>query len=203
MATASGRSPRREGVDGRALRAERSRRAIVEALHDLVGAGTLVPTAQQVAERADVGLRTVFRHFSDMESLFAEIDRRIRAEVQPLVEGEPPAGPLPARLLALARRRATLYERVAPYLRATRLQRWRSEFLERQVRSNARELRAELRRWLPELERRPEVLEPLDLLLSFEAWDRLRSEQRLGVQRALATLEPLLLHVAHDIEDET
>jgi AcrR family transcriptional regulator len=197
------RGPRHEAVDGRALRAERSRRAIVEALHDLVGAGTLVPTAQQVAERAHVGLRTVFRHFSDMESLFAELDRRIRDEVQPLVESEPPAAPLRARLLALARRRATLYERVGPYLRATRLQRGRSAFLERRARSSARELREELRRWLPELERRRELLEPLDLLLSFELWDRLRSEQRLGVQRALGTLEPLLLHLARLLEDET
>ena len=60
--------------DGRVRRGERSRGAIVEALHALIGAGDLAPTAQQVAERAGVGLRSVFRHFRDMESLFAEVD---------------------------------------------------------------------------------------------------------------------------------
>lgn len=187
--------------DGRVLRAERSRRAIVEALHDLIAEGTLAPTAPQVAGRAGVGLRTVFRHFSDMESLFAEIDQRVRAEIAPLLEGEPPAASPPVRLRELARRRTALYERTAPFQRATRVARWRSEFLERQVRTNARALRAELRRWLPELARRPELVETLDLLLSFEAWDRLRSEQRLGVARALATLEPALRDVARALEE--
>ena len=59
--------------DGRLQRSERSRQAIVQALLGLVGEGVLEPTAEQVAARADVGIRTVFRHFSDMESLFAEM----------------------------------------------------------------------------------------------------------------------------------
>jgi AcrR family transcriptional regulator len=57
---------------------------MVQALIDLVGEGVLQPTAQQVAARAKVGIRTVFRHFSDMDSLFAEIDERVRAQALPL-----------------------------------------------------------------------------------------------------------------------
>lgn len=38
--------------DGWLLRTERSREAIVQALFDLVGEGTLQPTAEQVAKRA-------------------------------------------------------------------------------------------------------------------------------------------------------
>ena len=74
------------------------------------------------------------------------------------------------------------------------MQRWRSAFLASTHRALVRELRAALGRWLPELEdARPEVVEALDLALSFEAWDRLRSEQRLGVERARDTLEHLAL----------
>ena len=56
-------------ADGRRLRSERSRQAIIDAMLKLVEEGVLVPTAQQVSERAGVGIRSVFRHFSDMESL--------------------------------------------------------------------------------------------------------------------------------------
>ena len=65
--------------DGRALRSERSRRPIVEALFALVGEGVLQPTAQQVADRAGVGIRTVFRHFEDMDALLRGDGRAARA----------------------------------------------------------------------------------------------------------------------------
>ena len=48
-----------------------------------------------------------------------------------------------------------------------------------------RALRADLLRALPELRRAPaDLVEALDLALSFEAWDRLRTDQRLGRDRA-------------------
>jgi len=37
--------------DGRRQRSERSRQAIIEAMLDMIGEGTLIPTAQQVSER--------------------------------------------------------------------------------------------------------------------------------------------------------
>ena len=185
---------RPESRDGRARRGERSRRQIVGALFALVGEGVLQPTAQQVADRAGVGLRTVFRHFEDVDSLFAEMDARLRGEVTPLLASPIAAGALAARVRALVATRAAFFERIAPYKRAGNVQRWRSAFLASNHRTLVRELRAALVRWLPELaDARPEVVEALDLALSFEAWDRLRSEQRLGVERARETLEHLVL----------
>jgi AcrR family transcriptional regulator len=180
--------------DGRALRSERSRRAIHEALFALVGEGVLQPTAQQLADRAGVGIRTVFRHYEDMESLLAEIDARVAAEVLPLVTAPVPASGLEERARGLVARRAALFERIAPYKRSGDLQRWRSPFLRARHASLVRELRAALLRWLPELEGAPpDLVEALDLAASFEAWDRLRSEQRLGRERARATLERIVL----------
>src|SRR5512136_2550534 len=80
--------------DGRVRRSQRSGHAIVEALMELVGEGVREPTAQQVAARAKVGIRTVFRRFSDMESLFAEMDARLQAEALPLLLGGRPHGTL-------------------------------------------------------------------------------------------------------------
>lgn len=183
-----------EVQDGRARRGERSRRQIVSALFALVGEGVLQPTAQQVADRAGVGLRTVFRHFEDMDSLFAEMDARLRGEVVPLLGAPVPTGTVAARARALVAARVAFFERIAPYKRAGDVQRWRSAFLGSTHRALVRELRAALLRWLPELEdARPEVVEALDLSLSFEAWDRLRSEQRLGVERVRETLDQLVL----------
>ena len=141
----------------------------------------LDPTAQQVAERARVGIRTVFRRFSDMESLFAEVDARLQAEALPLLVGGRPQGSLRVRALALVSRRVAFFERIAPYKRSANVKRWRSPFLRDRHARLVRALRTELLRWIPELGHAPAaVVDALDLATSFEAWDRLRSEQGLA-----------------------
>lgn len=181
-------------MDGRLRRGERSREAIVAALFELVGEGLLQPTAQQVAERAGVGIRSVFRHFDDMDSLFATMDERLSADARPILRQEAVEGPLRERARALVQRRAKLYERIGPYKRSANVQRWRSNFLRTRHAGLVRELRADLLRSLPELsDARPETLEAIDLVTSFEAWDRLRSDQRLSRERAEATLASALM----------
>jgi len=172
-------------LDGRERRSERSREAIVQALLELVGDGILQPTAQQVAETAGAGIRSVFRHVADMDSLFAEMDARLEAEALPLLRGDPPAAGVEKRARMLALRRIAFFEKIAPHKRSGTIQRWRSEFLRGPHGALVRALRADLLRWLPELRRVPaDLVEALDLALSFEAWDRLRTDQRLGRDRA-------------------
>jgi len=60
-------------TDGRRRRSADSRARIVAAMLELTRESALVPGAEQVALRAGVGLRTVFRHFQDMDSLYSEI----------------------------------------------------------------------------------------------------------------------------------
>ena len=61
--------------DGRLERSKKSRDLIIQAMRDLIDEGILSPTAQQVAETAQVGIRTVFRHAIDMETLFKQIGK--------------------------------------------------------------------------------------------------------------------------------
>lgn len=179
----------RGSLDGRVRRGERSRDAIVRALFELIGKGELAPTAQQVAERAGVGLRSVFRHFRDMESLFAEVEVRLLREVEPLASEPPAQGPLARRILELAARRARLFERIAPYKRSANAQRAASAFLRARHAELVKRLRAALWLWLPELASAPtEIAAAVELMSSFEAWDRLRCDQRLSRERAQATL---------------
>lgn len=183
-------SVRDVGVDGRVLRSERSRGAIVAAMMELVGEGTLAPTAEQIAERAGVALRTVFRHFRDLEGIFEAMDAALESSVMLELGRESPDGDLPQRIRALVQRRGRLFERIAPYKRSEALKRWQSDFLRGRHDSLVRRLRAEMRRWLPEFgECGEDVRAAVELALSFEAWDRLRSDQKLGPGRTLAAME--------------
>ena len=180
--------------DGRVRRGVRSREAIVAALMELVGSGVLQPTVQQVAERAGVGVRSVFRHFTEMETLYREMDARLEAEARPLLAGAERAGSLEARVGAMVRQRATFFERIAPYKRSGNLVRWRSPFLQERHQNMQRLLRTDLLRWFPEMSGAPgAAVEALDLATSFEAWERLRFDRRLGPRAASAAVEAAVL----------
>ena len=191
------RPPR--AADGRQRRSERSRDAIVQALYQLTSQGELEPTAQQVAARARVGIRSVFRHFADMDSLYAELGAQVRAEVVPLMQAGFRGTPS-ERARELVARRARVFEVIGPHKRAANLARRRSLFLQRQHVAMVRELRAALLRALPEVAAAPaELVDALDLALSFESWDRLRSDQRLSRERAAAVVERTVLNLVSEI----
>jgi AcrR family transcriptional regulator len=181
--------------DGRVRRGARNREAIVGALFELIGEGVMQPTAEQVAERAGVQVRTVFRHFADMARLNAEIVILLRSEMKPLFE-PPPEGDVAERARTLVRRRADAFERIAPYKRAADAQRWRRDYLQADHESLVRELRRTNLDALPELRSAAnEVQAAFELVVSFEAWQRLRVDQRLGAERARAALECAALAV--------
>ena len=166
------------------------RDSIVDAMFELVGEGVLEPTADRVATRAGVGLRSVFRHFTDMESLYAALAARLRREVEPIAGEVEPIGSLATRARRMVERRARLFERIAPYKRAANLHRQRSPFLDAEHGALVLALRTHLLRGLPELRRAPRaVLDALELAISFEAWDRLRRDQGLSPARARAAQE--------------
>ena len=174
-----------ELVDGRSQRSARSRARIVDALLELVQEGELLPTGEQVAARAGVGLRTVFRHFDDMEGLNAELETRVRGLVAPLREMPPPRGELGTRVRELVRRRSIAFERIAPFKRSEQVQRWRSAALQESHARMLRELGQTLVAVLPELASTPVATrQAIELLCSFEAWDKLRTDQGLGRERA-------------------
>lgn len=107
--------------DGRTARSRRTRTAVVDALLALQEDGVLTPTAQQVAERAGVALRTVFGHFSDMETLWVEAGRRELAALGALADDVPADLPLAARIERFAASRARVLEKLLPVMRAARL----------------------------------------------------------------------------------
>ena len=189
-------------TDGRRLRGERTRSSIVGALLALLDDGVLSPTAAQIAERAGVSVRSVFQHFSDLEALYEDLAAAQRERVAPLIAAvERPDG-LDERIVALVRGRAELFETITPVRHAVAGRAVGSPALRGRLAELAATLRTQVHdQFAPELRalpagRRAEVLSVLDLLCSFESWDRLRVVQgleRSAAERALRTALRTLL----------
>ena len=180
-------------TDGRRLRSERSRQAIVDAALALMEEGILVATAQQIAERAGVGIRSFFRHFEDMESLSEAIDEQIRESYEALFLGGDRDGTLAERIEHAVERHADAYETVKNIVLSTQAQRWRYEVLRKNYARNQRGLRKDLDDWLPELKSLPRpVREAVDAIASFEMWQRLREHQGLSKKASIEIVSELL-----------
>jgi AcrR family transcriptional regulator len=186
----------RPPMDGRVRRGQDNRARIVAAMLELIRAGEVSPGAEAVAARADVGLRTVFRHFKDMDSLYSEMSQVIFGELRGVADTPFVAEDWKGRVLELVARRAFGFEKIAPFRRASDAQRHGSKFLDNDHVRFAAVLREILQREVPsEVAEDPLVFEALDLLLSFETWSRLRREQGLTPRRAREVLEGLVKRV--------
>jgi len=185
--TAAGR------LDGRHRRRRASRRKIVQALLELIGENEVLPGAEAVAARAGVGLRTVFRHFENMESLYQELIAAMTAELRPIADEPYASADWHGRLVELMDRRVRIFERMLPFKMAADMRRSRSPSLAHQGRALIREQRAVLESIVPApiREDRP-LLEALDLLLSADTWRRLRRDQELSPADARATVDRAL-----------
>ncbi len=178
----------RGSSDGRRRRGEDNRARIVAAMLEIVQSGEVAPSAEQVAARADVGLRTVFRHFSDMDSLYREMSEAIEIEVKAVADQPFKAPDWRGRVLELVGRRGVAFEKIGPFRKASDAFRHRSRFLGDDADRLSQRLREILERVVGDAVE-SETLEALDLLLSFEAWSRLREEQGLSVDQTQAVLE--------------
>lgn len=183
-------------VDGRRRRSQDSRARIVKAMLELVREGGVSPPAELVAARADVGLRTVFRHFKDLDSLYREMSSVIAAELMSLAHTPFKGETWRDRVLELVERRGWAYEKIAPFKRASEVHRLQSPALAlenaRMVEISREILRGQLP---PELVKARTAFEAMDLLLSFDAWNRLRCDQALSPKRATEVLQSALTAV--------
>lgn len=187
-------------ADGRANRSVVTRKKIVEALSGLILEGFLSPTAEQVAARADIGLRTVFRHFEDMETLYREITAQIDQLVLPVVNAPLVGSHWKERLRESIPIRGALYERVAAFQLASQALRHQSNYVHAQLMSGAALHRKVVMHNLPPALRSNQVLlEALDLATSIDTWIRLRREQGLSMALALEVVQRLVEGLTADL----
>lgn len=199
-------------ADGRLARSARTREAVIDALLELHLEGDLSPTTGRVAERAGVSLRTVYGHFDDLESLYAEAGQRAMDRVRELAvaftaswSDDPGRLPLDRRARLFAEARAVALEWLLPISRAAALR----EALSPQMLRNRERFVAlgdsEVRRlFAPELV----LLEPpaaqravdaLHVVAGGPAWDALRHDRRLDPPAAAALLGDLVVTTARAV----
>ncbi|MBB6427289.1 TetR/AcrR family transcriptional regulator [Sphingopyxis sp. JAI128] len=174
-----------ERVDGRRARSRTSHKRIVEAMMELIVGGDLAPSAARVAEEAGIGLRTVFRHFDDMDSLYAEITATITDRVMPLVTAPYPDQPWQANIRELVRRRIRVFETTLPFRLAANIKRYQSPFLMGQYAKVVMLERELILRLLPGTVLTDRIhVEALCAALSFQTWRTLRHDQGLSAEEA-------------------
>ena len=179
-------------IDGRRQRSKSSRAKIIQAMLELVAAGDVTPSAARVADHAGVGLRTVFRHFDDMESLQREMSERRATIVEPIAK-RPFAGKnWRDRVLEVAARRADVFEVILPYRIAANLRRYQSGFMMEEYSRLLRVERQILEAILPPRLLSDRIwLEALHVALGFQTWRVLRHDQNLPAGDAARVVRQL------------
>ena len=192
-------------LDGRVARRERNRDAVVDAIMVLVQSGEIDPSIAQVAEVAGVSERSIFRHFESREALVAAVVERQLEVVGSLVREIPSEGPVTERVRALMGERARLFEEITPMRYCALRVADRSELVAAQLAAARTWQRDELTRvFARELARRAsssasrDLLDALDVVTSWEAWNVLRARQGCSVARARRITEGLLLRTLRD-----
>jgi len=180
--------------DGRTERAERTRRALVDALLALLDEGELRPTAERIAARAGVSERSLFQHFPDREQLFEAVARQQYERVVPTLRPVDASMSLSDRIDAFVEQRARLYELSKGVRRAASLFEpdsgavagWLTAARKAAVADVERVFRDELER-APDSERAV-LRAALFSASAWRAWESYRFHQGLGVARARAAM---------------
>ena len=150
------------------------------ALLDLVAAGDLSPTAQRIADRAGVSVRSVYQHFTDVEGLFQETAARTCQTAQAMRIEIDPTWTLEKRVESFTAERAAVLESLTPFNRASRLIEPSSSPLRESrltlAQAGLEELEAVFYAELGQLEmpERATLLAALDVMTSWAMWDHLR-----------------------------
>ena len=171
--------------DGRLERSKKSRDLIIQAMRDLIDEGILSPTAQQVAETAQVGIRTVFRHAIDMETLFKQIGETNAKQGSAIFLQADKTGSLELRIKNFLKIRTTGYTEMQNFILANAAAKWKYKFLDQQYKAIIKKYKQNLHEWFPEIASlSKEKQEMIHAITSFEFWYRLREHQNMSNKSA-------------------
>jgi AcrR family transcriptional regulator len=185
-------------LDGRHRRSERSRAAVVDALLSLYDDGVVRPGVADIAARAGVSPRSVFRHFADLEGLADAAIERQWQRVHQLFDAPRHGGDLEARVGALVDQRLRLYGAVIGVARAAVVLASSSAVVASTLRARRRLLGDQVvALFAPELDARRgsdriELAAALEAAASLENVDYLRTHAGLGADRTAAVVRRTL-----------
>ena len=177
-------------LDGRRLRREQNREAVLNSLVALFTEGNYQPSAAEVATRAGLSQRSLFRYFDDVDDLSrAAIEHQQQTALPLLDPGVPAKATTVEKVDRVVAARIALFEAIEPGARAARVAAHRHPVVAAQLRETRSFLRHQLEVvFAGELKRSPAVLPALDALLSFETHQLLRHDHGRSRQETRAAL---------------
>lgn len=188
-------------VDGRIIRREKSRQRIIDAVVQLINDGVGAPTAEQVGALAGVTMRTVFRHFSDMEALYREVISGLKVQSDALHVDFDPDLPWQEEFDRLLKRRAVLFEKFMPRAITAQALRHHSAVINQDVQQYSKQMRQRLEQVLPKsFVNNAIALAGIDALMSWDMWIRLRRDQKLSSRRAAEVIRSAVAAILKDAD---
>lgn len=177
--------PSKPSTDGRRERGRTNHAKIIAAGMELIGKGEYSPNAARVAEVAGIGIRSVFRHFEDMDTLYRQLGAEVELKVWPIMLQQLEGVTWKERIVSLAKRRMTIQEITFHYRVAADLRRFDTPYM---MDDHRRVLRIEfemINACLSETARADTSgTAGIYALLSFANWQSLRNDQGLSVEDA-------------------
>jgi AcrR family transcriptional regulator len=165
--------------DGRFARSKKTKDAIVRALLKLLR-NTPFPTAEQVAKESKIGLRTVYRQFKDMESIYLSLHEECMHSLGQIFNSDVDLDrPFNERVCFAIRERFTIYEKYETLFIATISNSARLPTLVNQVAESYQFMRERFIKIVPEIENLSTIKS--DLLFTrilFPSWFSLRNVLR-------------------------
>jgi AcrR family transcriptional regulator len=194
--------PRPATTDGRQLRRERNREAVVEALLDLYSQGNLRPSAEEIAIRSGLSPRSLFRYFDDVDDLIREaVDRQIERAIPLVPIDVTPDAPVAAKVAALVDQRFRLFGAVGNAAAVLRLRSPFQPLLAVSLAQNRAFLRSQMERlFAPELAAMDpgaaaSAVAAADVLASFESRHLLCNDQGLDLDQARSVMTAALVDI--------
>lgn len=183
-------------TDGRVARGERTRDAITDALYALICDGAENPSGREIAERAEVSLRSVFQHFDDIEAVYGELLVRQEIRIAPFLAELEPGLPLSERVDRIVEMRDSMFALAAPLRRSAGAHRAArtSQTIKRGLLRLQRAQREQLNKTFEqEIGDNDRLLLQVDIWLSFETWDQFLNQHGLSRAATRGHLQSLLM----------
>ena len=179
-------------VDGRTMRRHKNRDAVIDALIALIREGNLAPTVAEIADRASVSHRSIFRYFTDLNDLArTAIDTEFRHAVVHGIIPDPGTGTLDHRIDTIVAKNLATLDRTHMLGRVARGRMIDIPEIDRGL-ANINQLRLEQieRQFAPEFDtmddaHRDAILTSILMTLSFENYDM----QRRNLEREFDEIE--------------
>ena len=173
--------------DGRHARRDRNRLAVVDAMLSLYATGNLEPSSDEIAERAGLSSRSLFRYFEDLDDLVRVAISRQHERLQPQSGLDvSSSGSLADRVSRLVTQRVRLFDRIGSVGIVSRVRAPFQPLIASELTISRSFLRRQLGQlFAPELAGRDATgaagaVATIDVLTSFESLNLMRDDQRLS-----------------------